>query len=382
MDLDLSHPAIGDLARTARRRIPHFAWEYLDSATGTEQARARTEAALDAVRLMPHALSAVTEPDLSTRLLGRDYPLPFGVAPVGMSGLIWPGAERHLARLAAAQGIPYCLSTVAAATPEEVGPHAGGQGWFQLYPPADPAIRDDMLARAREAGFHTLVLTVDVPVASRRERQRRARLSTPMRLGPRVVLDAARRPAWAIGQLQRGIPRLKTLEHYVDVGTARNSTEHSGYLIRCAPDVSYLRALRAAWDGALAVKGILNANDARSAVDEGADAIWVSNHGGRQFDGGPSPIRQLPQIRAALGPEVPLIYDSGVRSGLDILRALARGADFVMVGRAFHYGLAAFGPDGAAHALRILRDGMRADMCQLGCARLAELPSHLVVTEA
>lgn len=381
MQLDQTHPAIADLARTGRRRIPHFAWEYLDSAVGEEQARTRAEAALDSVRLMPHALRAVTEPDLSARLLGRAHPLPFGFAPVGMSGLVWPGAEEILARLAAREGIPYTLSTVAAATPEQVGPRAGAQGWFQLYPPGDPDIRDDLCRRARTAGFHTLVLTVDVPVASRRERLRRARLSNPMRLTPRTVLDAARRPRWALGQLARGIPRLATLEPYAETAQARGSTEHVGYLLRCAPDLAYLRALRQAWEGPLVVKGVLNANDARAAVEAGADAIWVSNHGGRQFDGGPAPIHELPAIRAALGPEVPVICDSGIRSGLDILRALALGADFAMVGRAVHYGLAAFGPEGAAHAVHVLRAQMTADMCQLGCERIADLPRHVVTTE-
>jgi len=191
------------------------------------------------------------------------------------------------------------------------------------------------------------------------------------------VLDAARRPRWALGQLARGIPSLETLAPYAATSTARGSTEHVGYLLRCAPDLAYVRALREVWEGDLVVKGILDGEDASAAVEAGADAIWVSNHGGRQFDGGPTPIHQLPKIRAALGPDVPLIYDSGLRSGLDILRALAAGADFAMIGRAVHYGLAAFGATGAAHAVHILREQLKADMGQLGCARLADLPDHL-----
>jgi L-lactate dehydrogenase (cytochrome) len=383
MDLDLAYPAISDLRARARRRIPHFAWEYLDSAAGDESARARAEAALDEVRLMTHVLRGDIAADLSVRLMGRTYPLPFGIAPVGMSGLIWPDAERHLARLAARTGIPYGLSTVAAATPEEIGPHAGDQGWFQLYPARDPDIRRDLLRRARAAGFHTLVVTADVPAASRRERQRRARLSNPMRITARVLLDAMRRPEWALGQAARGIPRLKTLEPYAqgESGRARPSTAHIGFLLRCAPDPDYIRACKADWQGPVLVKGVLNANDARSAVEAGADGVWVSNHGGRQFDGGPAPIAQLPQIRAALGPEVPVIYDSGLRSGLDILRALALGADFAMLGRAFHYGLAALGPRGAAHVVHILKAQLEADMAQLGCTGLVDLPRHLVATE-
>ncbi|MEM9248328.1 MAG: alpha-hydroxy acid oxidase [Pseudomonadota bacterium] len=380
MTLELSHPAIEDLKRSARRRVPHFVWEYLDSAVGRETGRAFAEDALDQIRLMPHMLRGITDSDLTVNLMGRQYPLPFGFAPVGMSGLIWPDAERILAKIAAREGIPYTLSTVAAATPEEVGPKVGDQGWFQLYAPSDPEVRRDICGRARDAGFHTLVLTVDLAVASRRERLQRARLTNPMRLTPRIVLDAARRPAWAVATLGKGIPKLKTLERYADTTRRGSATAHIGYQIRTAPDLPYLRALREEWAGPLVVKGIISAADAEHAVRAGADAIWVSNHGGRQFDGAPPPVHQLPQVRAALGPDVPVIYDSGLRSGLDIMRALAMGADFCMVGRAVHYGLAAFGARGAAHAVDILRGQLVADMGNAGCARLSDLPDHRVLS--
>lgn len=375
MNAHAKYPAISDLKTRARGRIPHFVWEYLDSATGVEATQRRNRTALDQVLLDPSILHGEFAPDLSTKLLGRDHPLPIGIAPLGMSGLIWPGAEQMLARMAAREAIPYTLSTVASQLPEDVGPHAGDQGWFQLYPPRDPVIRDDILNRAKRAGFHTLVLTVDVPVASRRERQTRGGLTQPPKLTPRLALQAARCPAWLLGIRQTGMPRLRLMESYSQVKGSLPSNQHIGYLLRTSPDWDYFKALRDAWDGPLVVKGVGRADDAARLTDEGADAIWVSTHAGRQFDGGPASIETLPAIRAAT--PLPVIFDSGIEGGLDVLRALALGADFVMLGRAFHYGLAAMGEPGAAHVLDILRQDMISNMGQLGARSLKDLPACL-----
>ncbi|TNF61251.1 MAG: hypothetical protein EP307_07220, partial [Rhodobacteraceae bacterium] len=182
--LDARYPAVEDLKARARARLPRFVWDYLDSATGNETTKRRNREALDRIGLMPSILHGEFTPDLSVTFLGRRHPAPFGIAPIGMSGLIWPDAERHLAQAGARLGLPYALSTVAAAAPEDVAPHLGEAAWFQLYPPRDEGIRRDMLARARDAGFSTLILTVDVPVASRRERQTRSGLTQPPRLTP------------------------------------------------------------------------------------------------------------------------------------------------------------------------------------------------------
>ncbi len=377
MILDATHPALDDLRKSARKRIPHFVWEYLDSATGDEATQQRNRAELDKVLLKPSVLHGEFTADLSTTLMGRSYPLPFGIAPIGMSGLIWPDAECTLARLAASQGIPYGLSTVASQTPETLAPHIGDQGWFQLYPPRDPEIRTDILNRARDAGFHTLVLTVDVPVASRRERQTRSGLTNPPRLTPRLLAQVARCPTWAMGTLKHGMPRLRLMESYQKSTAALSSTEHIGYLLRTSPDWDYLRELRDEWGGDLVVKGVLNADDAQRLQSEGVDAVWVSNHAGRQFAGAPASITALPQIRKAVGPDYPLIFDSGINGGLDILRAIALGADFVMLGRAFHYGLGAFGAKGAAHVVQILTQDMQSNMGQIGAKSLKELPNCL-----
>jgi len=366
MDMNLRFPALCDLRARARRRIPHFAWEYLDSATGTESVKHLNRTALDAIRLCPTALGGEFQPDLTTPLLGQEQSAPFGIAPIGMSGLIWPGAEAALARLAVQQGIPYGLSTVATRLPEEIGPLAGDRGWFQLYPPRDADIRADLLRRARAAGFRVLVLTVDVPFPSRRERQLRADLAFPPKKTPRMLLQTALRPEWALRTLRMGVPRLRLMEEYKRLEGNAPSTGHAGYQLRVNPDWDYVAALRAGWDGPLVLKGVLQPDDARRAKAEGVDAVWVSNHGGRQFDGAPASVDVLPGIRQAVGPEYPVIADGGVESGLDILRMIARGADFVMLGRAWHYALAALGPRGAAHLDHILREDLIANMMQLG----------------
>ena len=380
MEIDYRFPSIEDLRDHARRRIPHYLWEYLDGATGDEGAKTRAAAALDAVTLLPAILTGEVVADLTTPLLGRTYARPFGIAPVGMSGAVWPDAERLLARVGVTANIPFCLSTVASVPPEDLSGRLGDQGWFQLYPPGQPEIRRDMLARARDAGFHTLILTVDGPVLSRREREMRVKIRNPMPLTPSVLLQSAMRPAWALGMLGRPIPRPRIFEKYEGTVTKRPGDKHIGLTLRCVPDWAYLDALRADWDGPLVIKGLLDPDYVPRLLDAGADALWVSNHGGRQFRAAPAPALQLPLIRAAAGPGVPIIADGAIRSGTDVLRLMALGADFVMLGRAFHYGLGAAGFDGAAHVVHLLSEELKTDMAQLGIARPVDARDRLPVS--
>jgi L-lactate dehydrogenase (cytochrome) len=358
------------------RRIPGFVWEYLDSATGTEATQARNRTELDKVALLPSILHGEVESDLSATLMGQTYPLPVGIAPVGMSGLIWPGAEPMLARAAAKAGIPYGLSTVASQTPEDLSNDLGEHAWFQMYPPRDPEIRQDMLDRAKRAGFSTLILTVDVPIPSRRERQVRSGLTQPPRLTPRLMAQVAGCPAWAMGMARRGMPRMRLIDEYAGKTSGLPSNKHAGYLLRTAPNWDYLRWLREAWDGPFVVKGVLSPTDASALEAEGVDAIWISNHAGRQFDAAPATIEVLPAIRAATA--LPVIFDGGIEGGLDILRAFALGADFVMMGRAWHYALGALGEEGPAHLADILSQDLKANMGQLGLRRVQDAPHRIV----
>ena len=369
-------PGMIDLKARARRRLPRFVWDFLDSGTGTEATQRRNRAALDAVLMMPSVLHGEIACETAVDFLGARFDLPVGMAPVGMSGLVWPDAERLLARAAARAGIPYCLSTVASRTPEDVQPALGPHAWFQMYPPRDPEIRADMLRRARAAGFSTLVLTLDVPVASRRERQTRSGLTTPPRLTPRLLAQIARCPSWALGMARHGLPRMRLIDDYAPHTRGLPSTEHAGYMLRTSPDLDYLRWLRAAWDGPLIVKGVLDARKAAGLAAEGVDAIWVSNHAGRQFDAAPASLTALKAIRAAT--DLPLIMDGGIEGGLDILRALALGADLVMMGRGWHYALAALGAEGPDHLAAILRADLQANMGQLGITTPAAARTRLI----
>lgn len=376
MDPYQRYPAISDLKARARRRMPWFVWEYLDSATGSEATQARNRTKLDEVLLSPSVLHGEFTPDLKVEMFGQTYPLPFGISPVGMSGIFWPDAERLLAAAAAKAEIPYGLSTVAAQTPETLAPVLGKHGWFQMYPPRDAGIRTDMLKRAKDAGFSALILTVDVPVASRRERQTRSGLTQPPRLTPRLLAQVLQCPAWAMGTLKHGMPRMRLMDSYADTSVKTSSTAHVGYLLRTSPDWDYVKWLRDEWQGPFLIKGVLRADDAARLQDEGVDAIWVSNHAGRQFDAAPASIEALPAIRAAT--TLPVIFDSGVEGGLDILRAIALGADFVMLGRAWHYALAALGEAGPAHLVDMLRLDLQSNMGQLGARRLTDVRARLI----
>jgi L-lactate dehydrogenase (cytochrome) len=367
------YPAISDLMKRAKRRMPHFAWEYLASGTGADQAVDRNRAALDRVMMLPRAMQGAYAPETAVRFLGQDYAMPIGIAPIGGTSVIWPGAEKMLARIAAEARIPCGLSTVATQTPEDIGPLCNGMGWFQLYPLGADGAQEDLLVRAKTSGFSTLVLTVDVPINSRRERQRRAGFNVPPKMTPRLVAQSAIKPFWSMGVLQHGIPRARTLEQYAASKSVADVAERLSPKMRPNPDWSIIPHLRKLWDGRFIVKGICRADEAMRLREAGVDAIWVSNHGGRQLDAVPGAITILPKIRQALGDDFPLIYDSGVASGLDIARALALGADFVFAGRAFVYGAAAFGQDGVAHALRILEDDLKNVMGQVGTNQITGL---------
>jgi isopentenyl diphosphate isomerase/L-lactate dehydrogenase-like FMN-dependent dehydrogenase len=336
---------------------------------------------------MPRYLSEADRPNIRCRLLGRDYNVPFGVAPMGLSGLVWPNAEVILARAAKAHNIPYTLSTVATVSLEAIHEIAGENAWFQLYTPKEPEVLMDLLRRCKETGYETVAVTVDVPYKTRRAHDIRNGLSVPPRFDLKSVWQMATHAQWALRMLHRGVPQFTNLAPYHDGGNSasvRESIEKSTKFIeeRMGLHITAKRfaEIREMWDRTLLVKGVLDPDEAKAYVDLGADGVIVSNHGGRQLDAAPSAVDVLPQIRNAVGPGVPLLVDGGVRSGLDIARMLALGADFVMIGRPFLYAVAALDHKGGHHVMEILKAELQSTMGQLGCPTLSALPSFRVMT--
>lgn len=368
---------IADLREIARRRLPKGMFEFVDRGTEDELALANNRAAFERIKFRPRTLVDVSGRNQEITLFGKKSPLPFVIGPTGTAGLLWYQGEIGLARAAAAAGIPFTVALNSMTSMETIAERAGGRLWFQLYMWSDRALSHQIVARAKAAGFEALIVTVDGAVAPNREYGHRNGFEMPFRFNRRNVAGVLARPGWLFNVLLRyaltsGIPRFENYPPEVmDKLTAR--TLKRSFLKNDSLNWDDIRTLRKLWPGVLMVKGILHPQDAALAADCGADAVIVSNHGGRMLDSSMAPIDALPEVLDAVGKRLTVMVDSGVRRGSDVVKALALGAQAVLIGRATLYGTAAAGEAGAARAIAILREETDRVMALIGARNVAAL---------
>lgn len=372
-----------DLRLLARRKLPRIAFDFIDGGADDELCLKRNRDAFGQYRLLPRYLRDVSRRDQSVVLFGRTYGSPIGISPTGLAGLWRPDADLMLAAAAREANVPFLLSSAANASLEDGMAVAPEHVWFQMYCTRDERINADLVQRANRARPGVLVVSVDVPVNSNRERNRRNGFSRPLRMTPGVVLNAMGHPAWVLRYLRTGgIPMMRNWLPYASEGANASQVADLYGTLTPAPMISWdhLRRIRDAWRGPLVIKGLLHPADAREAGRLGVDGLVVSNHGGRQLDVAPSPLEMLPAIRAAVGDEVELILDSGVRRGSDVVIARCLGARSAIFGRPTLYAVAAGGQAGAARVLQIMRTEIDMVMAQIGCRSFELLDSSYLWT--
>lgn len=372
----LDYPTIDDLRVRARKRTPRFAFDYVDGAAGATEHNMKTNAAaLDAVEIVPRYGVENYVANTETEVFGHRYSIPVGIAPMGIPSLVRPGGELDFSRAARAHNIPLVLGGVAGATVETCAALAPDNLWFQLYRVAkdELAVNLDMARRANAAGVKVLVLTLDVPARTKRPRELRDRLMIPYRHSVQTVSEVLKHPQWLAAYFRHGMDGFANYKPYA--GENATMKEVTAF-VRRESGGSFtwdeVKKFRDAWPGALVVKGLLHPGDAEMAVAAGADGVIVSNHGGRQLEAAPPAIDCLPAIASAVGAKSTVMFDSGIRSGIDVVRAMALGAEFVFSGRPFMYGLGALASDGPGFVAEFYKEEISAALRQIGTQSFAE----------
>ena len=364
--------SLEDARNLAKKRLPKMFFDFVDGASGDEKLCELNSTALDQIRLEPKVLRNVEKRNLSKEFFKIKYDLPFGFAPMGMCNLTWPGADTMLASESVINNIPTCVSMASSTSLEKMFELSEGNSWLQLYIFQDEDFVMELLERAEKTGYKVCILTVDVPIQFRRAKDDKNGFTVPFKIGPKQFFDFATHPNWSISTLLYGIPKPMNYE------TSKKGNKFVRSESRGSTDWDTLKRIRSAWKGKLIVKGVMSIEDAIKIKEAGADGIQVSNHGGRQLESATSAINALPLIRKALGQEFPLLFDSGIRSGGDIVRALALGADYVMIGRPLMYAIGADGAKGLRKILDIIKGELSTTLGLVGLNDINEITSDII----
>lgn len=379
LSFNYKYPSVDDLRDKAKKRIPNFAFEYLDGGCNEDVNIIRNTSEIRDVQLEPRYLNNYQDSSLKTTLFGRQYDAPFGIAPVGLQGLMWPNSPEILAKAALKHNIPFILSTVSTSSIERISELTQGNAWFQLYNPVEDSIRKDIINRADAAQCPVLVLLCDVPTFGYRPKDFRNGLALPPKMSLSNILQILQRPRWAYETLKHGQPNFENLKPYMPEGL--NLTQLGKFMDQTFSgrlNEERIAPIREQWKGKLVLKGVSSEADTLEAIRLGFDGIIVSNHGGRQLDPGESTIKPLTNIASKYGDQIEVMMDSGIRSGPDIARSLASGAKFTFMGRSFMYGAAALGEKGGDHTISMLKVQLKQVLDQLCCKKISDLPKHLI----
>jgi (S)-mandelate dehydrogenase len=371
---------IEDLRKLAKKRLPKIAYDFIEGGTDDEVGLQTNEQAFRQARIVPRYLVDVSVRDQSTTIFGRTYSSPIGIAPTGLAGLFRRGADLMLAEAARDANVPFIMSGSATGSIEDLAKLAPDHGWYQLYSSKDEAISEDLIKRTADAGLKTLVFTVDVPEGSNRERNIRNGWGRPLKLSWATRMEALEHPAWILEWMRHGTPYFSNWAKYAGAGADANKVaDLVAYQNRAPMTWKHVERFRQIFPGNFVLKGIMHPDDAIRAHSLGVDGIMVSNHGARQLDNAPSPLHVLPAIRDAVGDKMTVMFDGGIRRGLDAIIALCMGAKFVFQGRPTLYGVTAGGVQGAKAALGIFRREIDISMAQMGATRIADLGPHYLM---
>lgn len=376
--LNPKYPSIHDLRKKAKTKMPKFAFEYLDGGCNNDDNLRKNTSDLRAVELVPEYLKNSVEVSLKTKLFGIEYDAPFGIAPIGLQGLMWPKAPEILAKAAFENNLPFILSTVTTSSIEKISEITEGKAWFQLYYPAKEEVRKDIIDRAAQANCPVLVLLSDVPSFGFRPRDIRNGLAMPPKMSAANFYQILKRPEWALKTLLNGQPEFETLKPYMPKGL--NLSQLGKFMDETFDgrlNEERIKPIQDQWKGKIVLKGVASEADIEKAIRLGIDGVIISNHGGRQLDAGQSTIHALQNLKDNYQDKITLMMDSGLRNGPDVARTLAEGASFSFLGRSFMYGVGALGSQGAAHTIDLIKTELIQVMEQIGCEKTIDLPKFL-----